>query len=144
VLAGALTDPFAGYDSRVHGQVGASRILVRGLGTELRGEVGADLAREDYVAGVRPRTAMITAARQLLGISHAFSTGVTFTDQVEIYENVVDPSDVRLLNTGAFSAKLANALSLRLSHTLVFDNVPVEGFRKLDQTTLATFVATLL
>ena len=49
-----------------------------------------------------------------------------------------------MLNAAAFSAKLSDKFSIKLSHQLTFDNVPVEGFRTLDQTTLVTLVATVL
>ena len=65
-------------------------------------------------------------------------------DTAEIYENVVDPADLRVLNTAFLTSKISDKLSLKLSHTLTFDNVPVEGFRPLDQVTMLTLVATLL
>ena len=48
------------------------------------------------------------------------------------------------LNTAALTVRLSDAMALKLSHSLVFDNVPVEGFRKLDQTATVSIVTTLL
>jgi putative salt-induced outer membrane protein YdiY len=143
-LAGALIDKFAGYDSRVHGQLGYSRYFVKSDTTEFVGEIGADVANEDYVEGVDPNTATIIAAREMLGVKHKFSEDVSLEEKIEAYENVQDFDDLRLLNAIALTSKVSGKLSLKVSHTLTFDNVPVEGFQKLDQTAMATIVVTLL
>jgi hypothetical protein len=69
---------------------------------------------------------------------------VVISETIEVYESVLDFEDVRLLNTASLTSSLSGKLSLKLSHTLIFDNVPVEGFEPLDQTTMITLVATLL
>lgn len=144
VLAGSFIDPFAGYDNRAHVQAGFSRAIAKNETTTVLGELGADLAREDFVDGVVPNGDTILAVRGLVGISHRFNPNVTLSEQVEVFENVLAGEDLRVLSTGAITASLTNVLSLKLSHQLTFDNAPVEGFRKVDQTTMATFVATLL
>ncbi|MFH1465848.1 MAG: DUF481 domain-containing protein [Pseudomonadota bacterium] len=144
VLGGALSDIYAGYDLRAHEQVGYSRILLDREDTKLKAELGADVAEEDYIAGVDPGFAMIYAARAMVSFTHDFNGSVGFSDKVEVYENVIDPADLRLLNEAALSAKLSDVLSVKLSNQLTFDNVPVTGFRKLDQITLVSLVATLL
>ncbi len=144
LLAGALIDPFAGYDNRTHAQVGYSRILVETEATNLVAELGIDGAREDFIVGVDPNEAYILAARAMIGITHNFSENVSFTEKVEAYENVITPIDLRLLNQASLTAKLADRFSLKLSHNLTFDNQPVEGFQKLDQSTTITFVASIL
>ncbi len=143
-LGGSVLDPFAGYDLRTHEQVGYSRILAASETTKFVAEVGFDVAQENFVDGVDPAYADVFAARVLLGFSHAFSADVAFDDKVEAFENVLVLEDVRVLNTASLTSKLSNKFSLKLSHALVFDNVPVEGFLPLDQTSLVTFVATVL
>lgn len=142
VLFGALTDPFAGYDLRTHEQLGYSHLFVANAKTRLVGEFGFDVAQENFVDGVDPSSADIFAARAMLGVAHAFNEGVSFEDKFEVYENVLDPNDLRLLNTASLTSKLSGKLSLKLSHALTYDNAPVEGFEPIDQTTLLTFVAT--
>ncbi len=144
VLGGALTDPFAGYDLRTHEQLGYSHLFITNDTTRLVGEVGFDVAQENFVDGVDPARADIFAARVMLGLGHAFNENVSFEDKLEVYENVLDPNDLRLLNTASLTSKLSGKLSLKLSHALTYDNAPVEGFEPLDQTTLLTFVATWL
>ncbi len=143
-LAGALIDQFAGYDSRIHGQIGYSRYFIKNDSTEFVGEIGADVANEDYVPGITPDTALIYAAREMLGIKEKFNENVALEEKIEAYENVQDFADTRILNSIALTSKVSGKLSLKLSHTLTFDNVPVEGFEKLDQTAMATIVVTLL
>jgi putative salt-induced outer membrane protein YdiY len=144
VLGGALSDVYAGYDLRTHEQVGYSRVLVDRDSTDLKVELGADVAQEDYVEGVDPGTAMIYSARTMASLTHQLNESVSFSDTVEVYENVLDPTDLRVLNEAAISARLSDIFSLKLSNQLSFDNVPVEGFRQLDQVTLVSLVATLL
>lgn len=144
VLAGAFTDRFAGYDLRTHEQLGYSRLLVDTEDTEVRAELGFDWAQEDYVDGVDPNYQNIFAGRLLLALTHKFNDSVAFSDTFELYENVVDPNDLRILNTAALTSNVSTKLSLKVSHALIFDNVPVDGYLPLDQTTMLTFVATLL
>jgi putative salt-induced outer membrane protein YdiY len=144
LLGGVLSDIYAGYDMRSHEQVGYSRILVDSESTSLKVEVGADVAQENYVAGVDPDSAMIYAARGMASLTHQFNESVSFTDTVEAYENILELDDLRVLNEAAISAKLSDIFSVKLSNQLTFDNVPVEGYRKLDQVTLVSLVATLL
>jgi len=148
VLAGAFQDPFAGYDLRSHEQVGYSRRLIKNDTSELVTELGFDYAQENYtdeaVAGGSEPYQDVFAARILLGGSHTFNDSVSVSNTFEYYQNVVDFNDVRILNTAALTTTLSGKLSLKLSHSLIFDNVPVEGFVSLDQTTMATLVASIL
>ncbi len=148
VLAGAFQDPFAGYDLRSHEQLGYSRRLVKNDDTEVKAELGFDWAQENYtaeaVAGGSVPYQDVFAGRILLSVTHKFNDNVSVSDTFEYYQNVVDFNDVRILNSAALSAAINGKLALKLSHNLIFDNVPVEGFVPLDQTTMATLVATIL
>ena len=83
------------------------------------------------------------AGRLLVGLSHTLNENVVFTDDIEMYESFFDYRDFRLFNKVALSVKMTDRLSLQLSHQLAFRNVPVEGFRPLDQTMMITFVASI-
>lgn len=143
-LGGAFTDSFAGYDFRVNGQVGWSHAFVDQKGTTFKGELGLDIARENFVDGVEPNAQTVIAARILLGLRHEFNEHVAFEDTLEAYEGLLDFTDFRLNNTAAVIASMTTRLSLKLSHQLAFDNVPVEGYQPLDHTTMATVVVTFL
>jgi putative salt-induced outer membrane protein YdiY len=144
LLGGVTVDPFAGYDDRAHAQAGWSRAFADTKDLKVLGELGADVAREDFVDGVEPNVEWVYAARLMGGLHYAFNASVALDEQAELYENILDLEDLRVLNTAALTAKLDASFSLRLSHQLTFDNVPVEGFRPTDQVTLVTFVATIL
>jgi putative salt-induced outer membrane protein YdiY len=156
-LGGALRDVFAGYALRSHEQLGYSRLLVKDDHSEFKVELGADWAQENYVpvdvvdpvtlevtATTDPPTQQIVAAHLLLAASHDFNEAVGVADTLEAYENVIDPSDLRLLNAASLTAALSGKFSVKLSHNLAYDHVPVEGYRPLDQTTMVTLVASLL
>lgn len=142
-LAAGLVDPFAGYDLRSHEQIGYSRRLVKTEKTEMLGEVGFDVAQENYVDGVDPNRADIFAGRVMLSVHQVLNANAAFDLKAELYENVVDPKDLRVLTTAGLNTKISDKLSFKLGHGLVFDNVPVEGFRNLDQVTTATLVASI-
>jgi putative salt-induced outer membrane protein YdiY len=143
-LAGALSDRFAGYDSRLHGQVGFAHYFVKNDSTQFSGELGFDVANEDYILGVEPNSDMVYAVREMLGIKHTFNEEVAIEEKIEAYESVEDFSNTRVLNAIALTSNVSGKLAIKLSHTLAFDNVPVEGFRKLDQLAMASIVVTLL
>lgn len=144
VLGGAFHDPFSGYKLRSHEQVGYSRLLAKTKALELVTELGVDFAQEFYNEGIDPDYNGILAGKVLVGGSYTFNEAVSLSEKVEVYENVLDPEDLRLYNTVALTAKIGKPLGLKVGHTLIFDNVPVEGFRKLDHTLTLTIVATLL
>lgn len=146
LLGGALIDPFAGYDLRSHEQFGVSRQFVKTDKVTLVGEVGADYAQETYVEGADPDYQNIFAARVMLGTAVKFNENISLSEEIEIFENVLQPDDLRILNNFAFTTKLSDKFSLKLSHALTFDNVPapVPDIRKLDQTSMVTLVASIL
>lgn len=152
VWVGALHDPYAGYSARIHEQVGYARTLVDSDTTRLGAEVGVDWAEEFFTEAQAEGTDFletndtyenVLAGRLGVSFSHAFNDSVSFSDTAETYVNVVSPADTRVLNTASLTSKLSDRFSLKVSNQLTFDNVPVEGFRKVDQTTMATFVASI-
>lgn len=144
VLAGALSDTFAGYDLRTHEQLGYAYRIIDTETSLLATEVGFDYAQENYVDGVDPNTANIFAARAQIEASTVLNEDVSLSEKLEVYENVLDVHDVRVLNTAAVAVKLSDTFSLKLSNSLTFDNVPVEGYQKLDTVSLVTLVASLM
>lgn len=144
VLGGVLTDIYAGYDWRSHEQVGYSRRLIKSDAAELFGEFGLDYAQENYVDDIDPNTANVLAGRGMLGLSVKLTEDVKLHETIEVYENLLNRKDARVLNTASLTVRVGDKMSFKLSHILVFDNVPVEGYRKADQTATVSLVATLL
>lgn len=144
LLSGVLIDPFAGFASRTHQQIGYSRKLVTNETTLLVGEVGFDWAQENYVAGQDPGYQDVFAARVMAGLQHTFNEAVQFKGQVEVFPNVVVIEDVRLNGTASLAARLSGKIGFKTAYNLRFDNVPVEGFRKSDHAVTASLVVTIL
>lgn len=146
-LAGELVDPFAGFLSRSHQQIGYSRVLLDNDDTDLVAEVGFDWAQEYYVANDEPdqdRYQNVFAARAMLGFKHVFNEAVSFEDTLEVYPNVVVLEDVRVINQASLAAKLSDKLGFKTSYNLRFDNQPVQGFRKADHALTASLVISIL
>jgi putative salt-induced outer membrane protein YdiY len=144
-LAGALIDPYAGYDSRTHEQIGYSRMFVKTDEMKLLGEIGFDWAQENYVAGVEPNYRDIFAGRAMVGFKYVFNEAVSFEDTLEVYPNVIDLEDVRVNNAASLSAKLSDKLGFKTSYNIRFDNVPVTpAYRKTDHALTASLVVTVL
>ncbi|MFK7928033.1 MAG: YdiY family protein [Myxococcota bacterium] len=143
-LAGVLVDPFAGFASRSHEQIGYSRTFIKTDETNLVGEIGFDWAQENYVAGTDPGYNDVFAARLMVGFKHVFNEAVSFENTAEVYPNVLVIEDVRVLNTASLGAKLSDKLGFKTGYNLRFDNQPVEGFRKADHALTASLVISIL
>ncbi|MFT5582622.1 MAG: putative salt-induced outer membrane protein YdiY [Cognaticolwellia sp.] len=148
-MGGAYIDTFAGVEYRLTEQAGYSRKLVDSDTTKLMVELGAAVIQEQRVIPVDAAEDFVDyetifAARALIGFSHTFNENVNFSETIEAYENVLSPEDLRLINRAALTMQLSDNLALKLSNDLYYDNTPVEGFRKLDQTTMLSVVASIL
>ena len=143
LLAGGLLDPFSGYDNRLHVQAGYSRVLAATKTTRLVAEIGIDGAHEDLVAGVSPNAATILSVRGMGGVTHALSGTVTLAEKLEAFENVLTPTDIRVLNEVSLTTKITSRFSFKLLHSVSVDNLPVEGFQRVDQTAAVSFIATI-
>lgn len=148
-MGGAYIDTFAGIEYRLTEQAGYSRKVIDSEATKLLVEVGAAVIQEQRVIPDQPAEDFVDyenifAARALIGFSHTFNENVNFTETVEAYENVLSPADLRIINRAAVTMQLSDNLALKVSNDLYYDNTPVEGFRKLDQTTMLSIVASIL
>jgi hypothetical protein len=141
-VAGALTDPFAGFALRTHEQVGLGRLLVDTPTTDLVAELGVDVAQERYVDTVELGDASVVAGRLWVGLAHRFGK-VGWRQTVEVFENLQSYTDVRVLHGASLVAPLGAGLALEPTHTLAWDSQPLDGYAALDQTTLLRLVASL-
>jgi len=152
VSAGGERDPFAGLLWRFNEQIGYRRVLVATKPTDLDLEIGLAYTEENFSTGAdadgnpindKILDAHYLGARIYISFEHRFNDTVALGDNVEMIENLFTPADFRLVNNAYLTAKLSDKFSIRLSHRLAFDNLPVEGFRPLDQTTQLTLVASI-
>ena len=153
VSAGVDRDIFAGLEWRFNQQIGYSRALVNSKTTDLDLEAGFAYTQENFKETVDADGAPVNdavldahypAIRVFLGFEHRFNDRVSIGDTVDMNENLRTTTDFRLVNTAFLATKLSDKLSLKLSHRLAFDNEPAsDAFRKLDQTTQLTLVASI-
>lgn len=149
VLGGAFTDPHAGYDNRFNGQMGYSHLLLYEVDqedpvTSLSAELGVDAAREDYTDGVEPEHGMKYNARGGLGFVRVLSKTLAFGQDLELFVNVQDPKDTRLISDTALTNELTETMSVKLSYTMTYDTDPVDGYVPADHQGLVSLVATVL
>lgn len=158
-----LIDHFAGFALRAEFELGYKRLLVDSDRLDAVGEIGAAVANERYYApeGTEPApAATLMGAKVKLGLDYKFNDNVSLSEGIEVFDPVynfangeVAVQDLLLTNSLGITAKLSDKFSLKVSDAITFDNVPAavtlpDGSsaerRKLDNTTMATFVATLL
>jgi len=140
---GWLNDPFSGYRSRIHQQIGYGRVLMQTEETRLISELGFDVAKEWYMAGVDPTEARVYASRAFVGVVHTLSDTTRFSQETEWLVNVENIDDVRISGETALTLKATDVMNVQLSYEVTYESVPVEGYRALDQSTQVTLVATL-
>lgn len=145
-------DALAGLLWRFNEQFGYARVLVGTETTKVNLEAGVAYAEENFATGAdadgnpiytKVLDSHYLAARVFFGASHSFNKYVSLSDNVEMFENLFTPVDFRLTNTLTLSTKLSDKFSINVGHLLAFDNQPVEGFQKVDQTTMVTMVASI-
>jgi putative salt-induced outer membrane protein YdiY len=143
-LGGWLRDPFSGYEIRVHGQAGYSRVVMDDEAQSLVAELGADVAREVYTEGVDPRRAWHYSARVDLEWSAQITDDLVFEETMEAFVNVENPRDIRVLSEMSLTLTATDILSVKTTYQVTHDTVPVDGYRTTDQTIALTLVAGML
>ena len=86
---------------------------------------------------------LVYSARGFLGWTATVAETFEVDQSVESFLNVEDRSDLRVIGAVALSMKATDILSVRTSYLVEHASLPVEGFRKTDQTMAFTLVATL-
>lgn len=152
VSGGFERDALAGLLWRFNEQFGYARVLVGTESTKVNLEAGLAYAEENFATGAdadgNPIYTKVLdnhylAGRLFFGATHAFNKYVSIGDNIEMFENLFTPVDFRLTNSLTLSTKLSDKFSINIGHQLAFDNQPVEGFQKVDQTTMVTLVASI-
>ena len=117
-----------------------------------------ELRKQGYDKPLVGETTLM-GAKVKLGLDYKFNENVSLSEGIEVFDPVynfasgeVAVQDLLLTNSIGITAKLSDKFSLKVSDAITFDNVPAavtlpDGTaaerRKLDNTTMATFVATL-
>jgi len=142
-------DQFAGLDSRVQGQLGYLRYLLRADKHRLWGEVGYDQTRDNFdpdplldpeTGTVLPGEQVVHSARGFLGYDNQLNEALTYVGGLEALLNVEQSEDLRLNFDNALRSRIGGGFQLEVKFTLKFDNVPVAGTRSTDTATLFTLI----
>jgi len=163
-------DDFAGLAPRTQGQLGYLRNLIRANEGKHRlwTEIGYDLTGDIYsydrldTMGADPTTLLgdqiVHSARLFLGYDNHVADNLTFRTGAEFLINLnfdtfrTDPDgtsyngyeDIRLNWDNALRVNIVGSLLAELKFTMLFDNVPTFGAKKLDTLTQVNLVYTLL
>lgn len=120
--AGWLRNEFAGLDNRLRGGAGVGYQFFKKEKQALRGELGAEYVKEDYVDGTNNS---FPTARGFLGYEYLFSEASKFTSDLELNENLDDTSDWRAKLALGLTSSLSKRMALKVGYTILYDNVPV-------------------
>lgn len=136
--AGALRDRFAGVESQITINAGASLSVPLGTPHTLDLDLSTGYLDEDRVSDARKQS--ITGD---LGARYRarLSQSARLLDAAVATVDLREPGDWRLRNQLALEVTLVRWLSIELSHTLDYRRRPIEGFRGLDHA-LSTSVVT--
>ena len=138
VDANYLRNRFAGIRGLVGGDGGAGYKILLGPVHMLRGEAAFGYTHERQVVGEDRNYAN---ARAGLGYKWAFSKSADFTNDISFLEDLSESRNWIVNEKAAVTATLTSMLSLKASWTLLYDNVPVPGFKKTDTATAMALVA---
>ena len=128
-LVGWEKDRFAGIDSRYNMQLGIGYKFIETEKHLLSSELGGDYTIEECLSGNNDEFGSL---RGYLKYAYALSDTAECTQEGEILYNLEDPDDRRTSSMTALSASLSTNLSLKISYTIKYDNVPAYGFKKTD------------
>ena len=139
VGASGLKDEFAGLDSRLMLESGATFLALKNDTHELSFDAGVAWNREKQVTGgTESYMSGIAGARYQWTITETSA----FTQRVVFLPSFDDSKDWRLESETALQAALSARTALKLAYQVRRDNRPVPGFKKTDTTTVASLVMT--
>lgn len=130
-------DRFAGFDSRVILEAGATWQALAGPAHELGFDAGVTHTTEDPVVGERDGT-----LGALAGLTYAWkiSASATLRERLVVYPSFDDSKDWRARSETALEAALAQSWAVRLGYLYERDNRPQPGFEKTDTTATVSLV----
>src|SRR6185295_2985006 len=101
-------------------------------------DAGGGYATDKRTAGTGKSTAIAS-----VGVLYKWKVSATadFTEDVRTVGAVPDGADWRLTNSASLAAKVSSMLSLKVSNTVRYVNLPVAGFADTDVQTSVALVA---
>jgi putative salt-induced outer membrane protein YdiY len=131
-------DRFAGISQRNQVTGGLSAKIADSARHKFAADAGAGYLNEERLAGSNISSAIYTA-----GTNYRFKLSDTaeFTDDLALVGTFSKAEDWRLSHGMALTAKLTDAVSLKLSNGVRYANFPAFGFKKTDVITSVALVA---
>lgn len=146
-------DRFQGLAFRLNLDPGFKYLFVNRARTALWGELGYDFqydVRTDEGREVRNDAGELTetlektqtdhSIRTFLGLRHAFSKEVTFSNGLEYLQSFIDPKRYRFNYDVLLAANIWGGLAFGAGFTARFDNQPLPEVKKLDTSTTLSLV----
>ncbi len=122
---------FAGIARRFEENLGLAYQLLALERDHLGLEAGAAFNQQRSTAGVDDNFVAIRAAA---AFRHLLTDKAYFQQLAEVLPNLEAAKDVRINAETALVAPISQAIALKLSYTIHFDNLPEPGFKKTDRT----------
>jgi len=135
---GYLSNKFAGTLARHTADLGIAGTVIKRVGQSVTADAGFGYATDTRVG--RPGVSTATAGA---GVTYKWkvSTTADLTDDGRYVGSVPKGADWRYTNVLALAARINSALSLKVSNTVRYVNVPVTGFESTDVITAVAIVA---
>ncbi len=146
-------DRFQGLAFRLNLDPGFKYLFVNRPSTALWGELGYDFqydVRTDEGREVRNDAGVLTetlektdtdhSVRTFLGLRHAFSKEVTFSNGLEYLQSFIDSKRYRFNYDVLLAANIWGGLAFGAGFTARFDNQPLPDVKKLDTSTTLSLV----
>ena len=131
-------DRFAGVSSRNAATGGVSLALVTGDRHTLSADVGLGYLDEQRLTGADVSSATyVTGARYKLKLSET----ADLADELGLVGTFSNSDDWRLTHTISVTAKITDAVSLKVSNGVRYSNFPAAGFKTTDTITSVALVA---
>lgn len=123
-FAGWERNTFAGFDNRTTGAAGVGRQLVDTDNTKLKIDFGGTYVVQKDVVPVPGRDEGFAGLRFTADWLQKLSGNTDFTSTLILDQNLNDTDDVRANWLNALSIAMSDALSLRTSYQILWDNQP--------------------
>jgi len=135
---GYLSDRFAGTSARHTADFGINAQVIAEEVHTLSADIGGGYATDKRTAGAGVSTAIASA-----GALYKWKISATadFTEDLRYVGAIPDGADWRYTNSAAIAARISSVLSLKVSNTIRYVNLPVVSFVATDVVTSVAIVA---
>lgn len=120
----------AGISRRFEEAVGLAATLLARPHTTLETELGVALNQQTSTTGT---TDDFASGRLAVLFRQDVTSSAYVTQDLEALPNLNDTDDLRVNSESALTAAVSSAVSVKLSYTIKFDNVPEPGFERTDR-----------